>query len=102
MVGKDMLHPQRSLIITRADVFNVENDLNEDHSIGTLRQGNTTSKAPSPSCIMGRLQHLVKLPPQTVRSTQIDPNEIQLDDNLEVRRLRCRQLKNTTILHPWR
>jgi len=63
MVGKHTHHPQRSLIIPRADVFNAENDLNEDHSIGTLRQGNTTSKAPSPLCIMGRLQHPAELPP---------------------------------------
>ncbi len=49
--------PTGSPILAQANVFNVLSDLDEERPIGSLRQGGTTSRAPSPSSAMGGLQH---------------------------------------------
>jgi hypothetical protein len=61
-------------------MFNVDNNSDDEHQNGSMRQGGTSSRAPLPSFNKGGLQHLANLHPQMVRSTQTDPNEIQLDD----------------------
>ncbi len=45
-----------------------------------LRRDGRTSRLPSPSPTMEGLVRPIGKPPQTVRSTQIDPNEIQFED----------------------
>jgi hypothetical protein len=57
-------------------MFNVENNSDVERPIGSLKQGGTTFGTPSPSFTRKGLQQLVDPPPQMIRSTQTDPNEI--------------------------
>jgi hypothetical protein len=47
-----------------------------------LRWDDKTSRLPSPSPTVEGLVHPIGQPPQMIRSTQIDPNEIQFEDFL--------------------
>jgi hypothetical protein len=66
----------RSLILKEATMFDVDNDLNDERPIGSVKQGNTTFGEPLPTFNKGGLQHPTNQPPQIIKSTQIDPNEI--------------------------
>jgi hypothetical protein len=64
-------------------MFKVESDLDDEHPIGSLRQGGTMFATPSPSFTREGLLHLANPPPHIIRSNQTNPNDIQLDDILK-------------------